>query len=623
MHTKSPHRDIPSYLQGNISKVSIAEDDLFDDELLEDLYKDMADDILEYLTPRLISYEETDTSFVIPCPHCSATDPDTSNQDIFIDKNTGYFVCPWCSRDGSWEDLMALVNVHEDVLTHSQLHSYLASTLPLTHLPDTALDQLPLAGVSQRTLKKFGARVTSDESRIVLPVSDLGGQVVGFHSVSLLHPIPQIIQRYVEGQSTAFSQCGMSSGGQIIFVPTCCDVLVLAEHNINAISLPANSSVCIEDTCYPLGSHSHSEVLLWYRGEPPPRHLLMSLVSAGIQSSIVQSSENDSPIHRKSLSEIRAALKQTVPVVSEFTTTFQQLKDKLYHRITHKEETCGVQWKRFTELNDILLGHRRGEMTVLTGPTGSGKTTLMAEYSLDLCCQGVKTLWGSFEVSVLRLCEVMLQQYTGAPLPHDLTEFNTIAAQFSTLPLHFLTYHGQQDMASVLKVMSEAVEVWGVEHIIIDNLQFMLGTTDNPTDRWWEQDRAVSTFRRFASTRNCHITLIAHPKKVPEGQPLSIGSVYGGAKVTQEADNVLILQTKEGSTVANSRKQLQVVKNRYGGQLGMVPLKFHQESLTLSSCFRQKTKTKASQAPDQLEDDTKKSHSLRKLRVKGLSYLEH
>ncbi|MPC98955.1 Twinkle protein, mitochondrial [Portunus trituberculatus] len=33
-------------------------------------------------------------------------------------------------------------------------------------------------------------------------------------------------------------------------------------------------------------------------------------------------------------------------------------------------------------------------MTVLTGPTGSGKTTFMAEYSLDLCCQGVSALGG-------------------------------------------------------------------------------------------------------------------------------------------------------------------------------------------------------------------------------------
>lgn len=89
VHTEPPHRDIPAYLQGNVSEVNIDEEDLSDDELVEELYKDMEDDILEYLIPRLISYEETDTSFVIPCPHCSKSEPDTSNQEIFIDKNSG------------------------------------------------------------------------------------------------------------------------------------------------------------------------------------------------------------------------------------------------------------------------------------------------------------------------------------------------------------------------------------------------------------------------------------------------------------------------------------------------------------------------------------------------------
>lgn len=89
VHTEPPHRDVPAYLQGNVSEINIDEEDLFDDDLVEELYKDMEDDILEYLIPRLISYEETDTSFVIPCPHCSKSEPDTSNQEIFIDKNSG------------------------------------------------------------------------------------------------------------------------------------------------------------------------------------------------------------------------------------------------------------------------------------------------------------------------------------------------------------------------------------------------------------------------------------------------------------------------------------------------------------------------------------------------------
>ena len=47
------------------------------------------------------------------------------------------------------------------------------------------------------------------------------------------------------------------------------------------------------------------------------------------------------------------------------------------------------QWRRFPHLSNILKGHRAGELTIFTGPTGSGKTTLMSELSLDLSLQGV------------------------------------------------------------------------------------------------------------------------------------------------------------------------------------------------------------------------------------------
>ena len=49
----------------------------------------------------------------------------------------------------------------------------------------------------------------------------------------------------------------------------------------------------------------------------------------------------------------------------------------------------GVGWHRFPRLTALLKGHRRGELSLLTGPTGAGKTTLMAELSLDLAIQGV------------------------------------------------------------------------------------------------------------------------------------------------------------------------------------------------------------------------------------------
>jgi len=57
-----------------------------------------------------------------------------------------------------------------------------------------------------------------------------------------------------------------------------------------------------------------------------------------------------------------------------------------------------------------------------------------------------------------------------------------------------------------------------------------------------------------------------------------------------------------------------VVKNRYGGHLGLVPLKFHSDSLTLSNCFRQNKKDVAMNSKsEKLSDDNSKSNNVTKL----------
>ena len=48
--------------------------------------------------------------------------------------------------------------------------------------------------------------------------------------------------------------------------------------------------------------------------------------------------------------------------------------------------------------------------------------------------------------------------------------------------------------------------------------------------------------RQLATDRNVHIALVIHPKKVEDDNNLTVGSFFGTAKVTQEADSVLILQ---------------------------------------------------------------------------------
>lgn len=52
-----------------------------------------------------------------------------------------------------------------------------------------------------------------------------------------------------------------------------------------------------------------------------------------------------------------------------------------------------------------------GELTIVTGASGSGKTTFLSQLSIDFLTQGVPTLWGSFEIKNERLIEAMVHQY--------------------------------------------------------------------------------------------------------------------------------------------------------------------------------------------------------------------
>lgn len=63
-------------------------------------------------------------------------------------------------------------------------------------------------------------------------------------------------------------------------------------------------------------------------------------------------------------------------------------------------------------------------------------------------------------------------------------------------------------------------------------------------DSFYAQNHAIAEFRKFASSKNIHVTVVIHPRKEEEDKPLTNASIFGTAKASQEADNVLILQAQ-------------------------------------------------------------------------------
>ncbi|XP_010225009.1 PREDICTED: twinkle protein, mitochondrial, partial [Tinamus guttatus] len=94
-----------------------------------------------------------------------------------------------------------------------------------------------------------------------------------------------------------------------------------------------------------------------------------------------------------------------------------------------------------------------------------------------------------------------------------------------------------------------------------------------------------------ATDNNCHITLVIHPRKEDDEKELQTASIFGSAKASQEADNVLILQDRKLMT-GPGKRSLQVSKNRFDGDVGVFPLEFSKASLTFSPSGKTKVKLK-------------------------------
>jgi twinkle protein len=68
-----------------------------------------------------------------------------------------------------------------------------------------------------------------------------------------------------------------------------------------------------------------------------------------------------------------------------------------------------------------------------------------------------------------------------------------------------------------------------------------MGTQARGVSKFDMLDKAIEQFRDLATKREIHLTVVIHPKKVDESEDLHISSVFGSAKATQEADNVVII----------------------------------------------------------------------------------
>ncbi|XP_075984367.1 mitochondrial DNA helicase [Anticarsia gemmatalis] len=578
---------------------------------LNDIPKITVTDIRKLLRQKGFAVQDGHTALTTKCSICSA-DEKCADSKVYVNKTTGYFLCPKCNVHGDWNILERLVKkakveaTIKDFIDQCQKkteefqkdwQTLVNDTKSLCKLNETELLDLfrlfefPFTPEANKVLTDV--RVSPDHTVLYFPLKNSLDKVVGYRKVQA--------GKEDEVESFGLHTAGLFScrapkvarSDQAVLVPTIQDVLHLAAHKIpgtlvwlSNCSLPPIVLPTLENyqkLCL-WGDWDNMRAVAEKLGEERCRFVRPTdgLVTA------TEAAAANLPL--------KSLVSEAKPAAHRSITTFAALRDDVYFEVTNVDKVRGIKWRRFPALTRLLGGHRRGELTVLTGPTGCGKTTLCAEMSLDLAQQGVNTLWGSFEIRNSRLARTMLQQFAGVPLEQNLQDFDHHADEFEKLPIYYLAFHGQQPIKVVMEAVEHARYMHDISHVVVDNVQFMLGLgEERDGDRYHRQDAVIAAFRTFATARHCHVTLVMHPRKERESEDLSTSSIFGSAKASQEADNVLIIQDKR-LTAVRGKKYLQVAKNRYSGELGIVPLDFDKDALS----YQAKKKKKGQDEPDKL-----------------------
>lgn len=173
-------------------------------------------------------------------------------------------------------------------------------------------------------------------------------------------------------------------------------------------------------------------------------------------------------------------------------------------------------------------GFRGGELIVMSGETGQGKTMFALNLSKNISDAGVPVLWYTYEMQEYYLRQKMEQM--------GITEDNPIYApvNLSESSLKFITDEAQN-----------AYDTYACKVVFIDHLHYLIPLESEGKNMSLMVGGLVRGLKTFAKKTGLIIVLIAHTKKIYQDEELSLSSVRDSSLICQEADYVFLVQREK------------------------------------------------------------------------------
>jgi len=217
-----------------------------------------------------------------------------------------------------------------------------------------------------------------------------------------------------------------------------------------------------------------------------------------------------------------------------------------------------------TELGKNVGGFGTGELVIISGQTGHGKTAFSQEITYNLALQNINSLWFSFEVTPQSL----------------LSKFQTMGVSeknwiYSAIDKRLRT---SSKISWIKEAIKKAKKEKDIKAVFIDHLGF-LSPEIKEGDRNMSQNysayltQACRSLKTIALEENVIVFLMAHIVKKNEDAEPTTNDLKDSSGIAQEADTVIMVQREtnkgrcpEYPDYYTENTQILFTKNRTGGR---------------------------------------------------------
>jgi len=231
--------------------------------------------------------------------------------------------------------------------------------------------------------------------------------------------------------------------------------------------------------------------------------------------------------------------KQYTPPSFVHMKGFKEKLDEFFMK--GEDERKGFQLPSWLLFNKKIGGLRETEVTVLTGDTGSGKTTMTLNIFFHLMSSTQSVLIVSSEMPAVKILTKLFSIYMGKPFyTFNQEEYNKAYNFFVEKDLYFIDIHGALSIDELSEYIEYGSRKHGIKFVMLDHLHFFI---DADTDKMVQK---IGEFMRklviIGLKTRVHSFLIAHPSKLKnDGGFVNMNDLKGSSAIKQDAHNIITI----------------------------------------------------------------------------------